>query len=149
MRLLLIEDSARLQASVGRGLRKMGYAVDLSGDGEEGLWMAESNEYDAIILDLMLLKMYGLTLLRKLRENQNGTHVLILTARDTIENRVDGLPAGADDYLIKPLAFAELLARVQAWCHRSHQRKTLRIEIDDLAIDTAARVAFAAAKRST
>jgi DNA-binding response OmpR family regulator len=141
MRLLLIEDSARLQSSVGRGLRKAGYAVDVSGDGEDGLWLAESNEYDVIILDLMLPKLDGLTLLRRLREKQNGTHVLILTARDTVENRVSGLQAGADDYLIKPFAFDELLARVQALCRRNYRRKSPKIAIGDLEIDTAARVA--------
>jgi DNA-binding response OmpR family regulator len=141
MRLLLIEDSARLQSSVGRGLRKAGYAVDVSGDGEDGLWLAESNEYDVIILDLMLPKLDGLALLRRLREKQNGTHVLILTARDTVENRVNGLQAGADDYLIKPFAFEELLARVQALCRRSYHRKNPKIGIGDLEIDTAARVA--------
>jgi len=141
MRVLLIEDSARLQSSVGRGLRKAGYAVDVSGDGEDGLWLAESNEYDVIILDLMLPKLDGLTLLRRLREKQNGTHVLILTAKDTVENRVNGLQAGADDYLIKPFAFEELLARVQALCRRSYHRKNPKIVIGDLEIDTAARVA--------
>jgi len=141
MRVLLIEDSARLQSSVGRGLRKAGYAVDVSGDGEDGLWLAESNEYDVIILDLMLPKLDGLTLLRRLREKQTGTHVLILTAKDTVENRVSGLKAGADDYLIKPFAFEELLARVQALCRRSYRRKNPRIAIGDLEIDTAARVA--------
>jgi DNA-binding response OmpR family regulator len=140
MRLLLIEDSARLRSSVGRGLRKAGYAVDVSGDGEEGLWLAESNEYDAIILDLMLPKLDGLTLLRNLRAKKNGTHVLILTAKDTVENRVNGLQAGADDYLIKPFAFEELLARVQALCRRSYQRKNPKIDIGDLEIDTAARI---------
>ena len=140
MRLLLIEDSVRLQSSVGRGLRKAGYAVDVSGDGEEGLWLAESNEYDAIILDLMLPKLDGLTLLRSLRAKKNGTHVLILTAKDTVENRVSGLQAGADDYLIKPFAFEELLARVQALCRRGYQRKNPKIDIGDLEIDTAARV---------
>src|ERR1700704_5888869 len=142
MRLLLIEDSARLQTSLGRGLRKAGYAVDVSGDGEEGLWLAESNEYDAIILDLMLPKLDGLTLLRSLRAKKNGTHVLILTAKDTVENRVNGLQAGADDYLIKPFAFEELLARVQALCRRSYQRKNPKIDIGDLEIDTAARIAL-------
>jgi len=141
MRVLLIEDSARLQSSVGRGLRKAGYAVDVSGDGEDGLWLTESNEYDVIILDLMLPKLDGLTLLRRLRERQNGTHVLILTARDAVENRVSGLQAGADDYLIKPFAFEELLARVQALCRRSYRRKNPKIAIGDLEIDTAARIA--------
>ena len=140
MRLLLIEDSIRLRTSIGRGLHKAGYAVDLAGDGEEGLWLAQSNQYDAIILDLMLPKLDGLSLLRSLRAKQNGTHVLILTAKDTIENRVNGLQAGADDYLIKPFAFEELLARVQALCRRSYQRKNPKIDISDLEIDTAARV---------
>ena len=146
MRLLLIEDSARLQSSVGRGLRKAGYAVDVSGDGEDGLWLAESNEYDTIILDLMLPKLDGLALLRCLRQKQNGTHVLILTAKDTVENRVNGLQAGADDYLIKPFAFEELLARVQALCRRSYQRKNPKIDVGDLEIDTAARVVMGKGK---
>ena len=141
MRVLLIEDSARLQSSVGRGLRKAGYAVDVSGDGDDGLWLAESNQYDVIILDLMLPKLDGLTLLQRLREKQNGTHVLILTAKDTVGNRVNGLQAGADDYLIKPFAFEELLARVQALCRRSYHHKNPKIAIGDLEIDTAARVA--------
>jgi DNA-binding response OmpR family regulator len=140
MRLLFIEDSARLQRSVGRGLRKAGYALDITGDGEEGLWLAESNEYDAVILDLMLPGRDGLSVLRSLRNKQNATHVIILTAKDTIENRVEGLQAGADDYLIKPFAFEELLARVQALCRRSYQRKNPCIAIGDLEIDTNARL---------
>jgi DNA-binding response OmpR family regulator len=140
MRLLLIEDSIRLRTSIGRGLHKAGYAVDSSGDGEEGLWLAQSNQYDAIVLDLMLPNLDGLSLLRSLRAKQNGTHVLILTAKDTVENRVNGLQAGADDYLIKPFAFEELLARVQALCRRSYQRKNPKIAISDLEIDTAARL---------
>ena len=142
MHLLLIEDSPRLQASIGRGLRKAGYALDIASDGEEGLWLAQSTEYDTIILDLMLPKLDGMSLLRKLRAGQNAVHVLILTAKDTLENRVDGLQAGADDYLIKPFAFEELLARVQALCRRSYQRKNPRIALDDLEIDTVARVAL-------
>jgi len=140
MHLLFIEDSIRLQTSVGRGLRKAGYAVDVAGDGNEGLWLAESNEYDTIILDLMLPGLDGLSLLSRLRARQNAAHVLILTAKDTVENRVTGLQTGADDYLIKPFAFEELLARVQALCRRSYRRKNPRIAIDDLEIDTAARV---------
>jgi len=140
MHLLLIEDSIRLQSSVGRGLRKAGYAVDVTGDGEEGLWLAQSNRYDVIILDLMLPGIDGLTLLRRLRAKQNGTHVLILTAKDTLEDRVAGLQTGADDYLIKPFAFEELLARVQALCRRSYQRKNPKIAIGDLEIDMAARL---------
>jgi len=140
MRLLLIEDSPRLQASLERGLRKTGYVVDVTGDGNEGLWLAQSNQYDVIILDLMLPGLDGLSLLRRLRAKQNGTHVLILTAKDTVEDRVAGLQNGADDYLIKPFAFEELLARVQALCRRSYQRKNPRINIGDLEIDTVARI---------
>jgi DNA-binding response OmpR family regulator len=147
MRLLLVEDSVRLQRSIGRGLRKAGYAVDITGDGEEGLFLAQENQYDAIILDLMLPKLDGLSLLRNLRAKQNGTHVLILTAKDTVENRVSGLQAGADDYLIKPFAFEELLARVQALCRRSYQRKNPNIDIGGLEIDTAARVVFRKGKQ--
>ncbi|HEX4667741.1 MAG TPA: response regulator transcription factor [Chthoniobacterales bacterium] len=141
MHLLLIEDSPRLQRALGRGLRKAGYALDLTGDGEEGLWLAESNPYDVVILDLMLPRIDGLTLLRKLRAGQNSVHVLILTARDTVEDRVSGLQSGADDYLVKPFAFEELLARIQALCRRSYQQKNPRIALHDLEIDTAARVA--------
>lgn len=141
MHLLLIEDSPRLQASIGRGLRKAGYALDITGDGEEGLWLAQTTPYDTIILDLMLPKLDGLSLLRKVRTAQNAVHVLILTARDTVENRVIGLQAGADDYLIKPFAFEELLARVQALCRRTYQRKNPRITVGDLEIDTAGRIA--------
>lgn len=139
MRLLFVEDSIRLQRSVGRGLRKAGYAVDIIGDGEEGLWLAETNPYDTIILDLMLPRLDGLSLLRQLRRKQNRTHILILTAKDTVENRVDGLQAGADDYLIKPFAFEELLARVQALCRRSYKHKNAKVAISGLEIDTAAR----------
>jgi DNA-binding response OmpR family regulator len=139
MRVLLVEDSLRLQTSVAHGLRRSGYAVDVTSDGEEGLWLAESNDYDVIILDLMLPGLDGMTLLKRLRAEERGTHVLILTARDTVDDRVDGLHAGADDYLVKPFALEELLARVQALCRRSYRRKNPQIEIDDLRIDTATR----------
>ena len=141
MRILFIEDSKRLQASVGRGLRKAGYALDVAGDGKEGAWLAESNQYDVIVLDLMLPGLDGLSVLRGLRAKQNATHVLILTAKDTVDDRVRGLQAGADDYLVKPFAFEELLARVQALCRRSYQGKNPHIVIGDLQIDTAARLA--------
>lgn len=139
MRVLLIEDSPRLQTSVGRGLRKAGYAVDVCGDGKEGLWLAESNEYDSVILDLMLPGMDGLSVLRRLRKKENNLPVLILTARDTIDDRVRGLRMGADDYLIKPFALEELLARVHTLCRRRYGRKNVPLIIGDLQIDTAAR----------
>jgi DNA-binding response OmpR family regulator len=139
MRVLLIEDSERLQRSISTGLRKAGYAIDVSGNGKDGLWYACSNEYDVIILDLMLPGLDGLSLLRQLRAAGRDAHVLILTARDTIEDRVLGLRSGADDYLIKPFAFDELLARVQTLARRQHGVKNPQITIGDLRIDTAAR----------
>jgi DNA-binding response OmpR family regulator len=139
MRVLLVEDSARLRSSLGRGLKRSGYAVDTSSDGEEGLWLAQSNPYDVIILDLMLPRLDGTTLLRRLRAQGLTTHVLILTAKDTVEDRVRGLQVGADDYLVKPFAFEELLARVQALCRRSYQRKSPQIFLGDVVVDTAGR----------
>src|SRR5947209_754473 len=139
MRVLVIEDSTRLQRSIVTGLRKSGFAVDATGDGEEGLWFAQGVDYDVIILDLMLPKLDGLSLLRKLRDAGKNTHVLILTAKDTVEDRVTGLRSGADDYLIKPFAFDELLARVQALARRSHGVKRQLVEIADLQIDLTTR----------
>jgi DNA-binding response OmpR family regulator len=146
MRLLLIEDSRRLQDSIGRGLRKSGYALDVTGDGSEGLWFAESNSYDTIILDLMLPGLDGLTILRRLRQKGNNAPVLILTAKDTVDDRVRGLGLGADDYLIKPFAFEELLARIQALCRRHYERPTALLAVEDLEIDTAARTVRRAGK---
>src|SRR4051812_45575211 len=139
MRVLLVEDSARLQRSLGQGLRRAGYALDAAATGTEGLALAESNQYDVIILDLMLPGLDGLTLLRKLRDDGGDAHVLILTARDSVEDRVRGLQAGADDFLIKPFAFEELLARVQALVRRRHRQKNPRLQIGSLTIDTSAR----------
>ena len=140
MRLLLVEDSARLRQAVGSGLKKAGYAVDVSADGEEGYWYAQSNRYDVIVLDVMLPKLDGVSLLRRLRAQADDTHVLLLTARDSTADRVSGLQAGADDYLVKPFAFEELLARVQALCRRSYGKKNTAMRIGDLEIDTIAKV---------
>jgi len=139
MRLLLIEDYPPLQKSVAKGLRRAGFAVDVTGDGEEGLWYALSNEYDAVILDLMLPGMDGLSILRKLRSEGRRTHVLILTARSTVPDRVEGLNLGADDYLVKPFAFDELLARVGALVRRRYEDKSPVIRVGDLEIDTVGR----------
>lgn len=135
MRLLLIEDYRPLQQSLTKGLREAGFAVDVTGDGEEGLWYATGNDYDVIILDLMLPGMDGLSLLKELRAKGREAHVLILTAKDTLQDRVAGLDLGADDYLVKPFAFEELLARVRALLRRSYRQKNPRIEINDLRID--------------
>lgn len=135
MRLLLVEDSSRLRRSLAQGLKRAGYTVDETGDGSEGLWKAESEKYDLLILDIMLPGKDGLEILASLRAKGNQTHVLFLTARDTVEDRVKGLEAGADDYLVKPFALTELLARVQALCRRSYERKAPRIEVGDLVLN--------------
>jgi DNA-binding response OmpR family regulator len=135
MRILLIEDSKRLQRTIAMGLRKAGYKVDVTGDGNEGLWFAESFNYDVIILDLMLPGLDGLSLLNELRLKKRLVHVLILSARDTVEDRVLGLETGADDYLIKPFSFDELLARIQALIRRKYGIKTNTVILGDLTID--------------
>ena len=139
MRVLLVEDSKILQRSVATALRKAGYAVDATGDGTEGLWFAEQHPYDVIILDLLLPGLDGLTILQRLRRQGRPTQVLVLTAKDTVEDRVRGLRTGADDYLIKPFALDELLARVQALCRRHYQKKAPHLCVKDLEIDTGAR----------
>jgi DNA-binding response OmpR family regulator len=139
MRVLLIEDYEPLRKSVVRGLREAGYAVDAAADGEEGAWYAKSGDYDVIVLDLMLPKVDGLTILQQLRAAGNPAHVLVLTAKDTLEDRVRGLNLGADDYLVKPFAFEELLARVGALVRRKYQTKSPVVRVADLEIDTAAR----------
>jgi len=139
MRLLLIEDFDPLRKSLAKGLREAGFAVDATGDGEEGLWYATGEDYDAMILDLMLPGLDGLTILRKLRAAGKQTHVLILTAKDTVPDRVRGLNLGADDYLIKPFAFEELLARIHALVRRAYEHKSPEVRVGPLRIDTAAR----------
>jgi DNA-binding response OmpR family regulator len=139
MRLLLIEDSLPLQKSLARGLREAGYVLDVSGTGPEGLWYASENDYDAIVLDLMLPGLDGLSLLRTLRRKKTATPVLILTARDALADKLAGLDAGADDYLVKPFAFAELLARVRALVRRGYGRAHGEVRVGDLRVDTTAR----------
>lgn len=146
MRLLLIEDSSRLRRGLTMALRKSGYAIDVAGDGEEGLWYAESHDYDAVILDIMLPKLDGISLLRRLRERGRDVHVLLLTAKDAVQDRVKGLRAGADDYLVKPFELDELLARVEALCRRAYGRKECVISIGDLRIDTVAKQAIRGSK---
>src|SRR5919199_2491689 len=118
MRVLVVEDEVRLALLLKRGLEEEGYAVDTSGDGAEALWHATETEYDAIVLDIMLPGMDGLEVTRRLRAQRRWTPVLLLTARDAIDDRVVGLDAGADDYLVKPFSFAELAARVRALVRR-------------------------------
>lgn len=144
MRLLLIEDYQPLQKSLAKGLREAGLAVDVTGDGKEGLWYALNNDYDVIILDLMLPGMEGLDILRKLRSEGRSSHVLILTAKDTLRDKVWGLNLGADDYLIKPFAFEELLARIHALLRRSYRQKHPQVEIGDVRIDLCLQKVFRA-----
>jgi len=134
----LVEDSVRLQKSLGKALRQSGYTVDLSSDGEGGLWQAEANDYDVIILDIMLPKLDGLTVMRRLRTQGQQMPILLLTARDTVADRVEGLQTGADDYLVKPFALQELLARVQVLCRRHFATQTNRLVLGDLELDLAA-----------
>jgi len=140
MRVLLIEDYKPLRKSVAQGLEEAGFAVDVAADGEEGWWYARSGEYDAIVLDLMLPGIDGLTILKRLRTAGRQTHVLILTAKDTLEDRVLGLNLGADDYLVKPFGFEELLARVRALVRRQYRTKNPVLRVGDLELDTNTRV---------
>ena len=139
MRLLLIEDYAPAREALEQGFREAGFAVDSAADGQSGLRMALTNPYDVIVLDLMLPLVDGMAILGELRRRGRQTHVLVLTAKDTLEDRVKGLNAGADDYLVKPFAFTELLARIRALVRRQYQVKSPEIHVADLVIDTAAR----------
>ena len=139
MRLLVVEDDALLRESLVKGLREAGYAVDAAGDGDEGLWSARSGEHDAIILDIMLPGLDGLSILHRLRDEEVPASVLLLTARDTVADRVVGLDGGADDYLVKPFAFDELLARVRAMLRRKYDRPSPVLRVGDLEIETTAR----------
>jgi DNA-binding response OmpR family regulator len=139
MRLLLIEDSERLRRHLGEGLRKAGYEVDCSEEGREGLWRAQSNDYAVIILDLMLPGMDGLAILGSLRKAGSQAGVLILTARGQLNDRVQGLRAGADDYLTKPFAFDELAARIEAIIRRRFAIRNSMLSVRGLSIDVAGR----------
>jgi DNA-binding response OmpR family regulator len=137
MRILVAEDHPSLARSIADGLRDDGYAVDLTFDGNEALHLAVSNPYDAIILDIMLPGRDGLSIIQALRRRDVHIPILCLTARDGIADRVKGLDAGADDYLVKPFAWEELLARVRSMVRRGHGQKSSRITVGDLEIDTA------------
>jgi heavy metal response regulator len=140
VRILVVEDEARVRSFVRRGFAEAGMAVDVAADGDEALERALSTDYDAIVLDLGLPGRDGLEVLRELRARGCAAPVLILTARDAVEDRVRGLDGGADDYLVKPFAFAELLARVRALLRRGTPQ-TRVIRVGDLRIDVAARKA--------
>ena len=147
MRILVIEDERRLCNIIKRGLLEEGYAVDTAYDGEDGEYLAETNPYDLIILDIMLPKKYGIEICGELRLKRVNMPVLMLTAKDTVEDRVKGLDAGADDYLVKPFAFNELLARVRALLRREGLSKSPRLQVGDLVMDTLTREAWRGQRR--
>ena len=139
MRLLVVEDEPKISAFLNQGLSEAGYAVDVAQDGEEGLAYAKASEYDAIVLDIMLPKTDGVTLLRELREIGIRTPVLMVTARDALDDRIRGLDTGADDYLVKPFAFPELVARIRALLRRPPLQTDTVLRMGDLELDVARR----------
>jgi two-component system OmpR family response regulator len=142
MRLLVVEDEPKLAALVARGLREEGYAVDVAERGEDALWMAHAAPYDAILLDVMLPGADGFDVCRRLRSEEVWSPILMLTARDAVGDRVTGLDAGADDYLPKPFAFDELVARVRALVRRAPTERPTVLEVGSLRLDPAAHRAW-------
>lgn len=135
MRLLLIEDHTPLRNAVSQYLREAGYLVDTAATGDEGLWAAEGGGYDLILLDLMLPKMDGMEILNRLRAKQNPLHIIILSARDGLEDRLDALDAGADDYVVKPFQLSEILSRVRALLRRNYSKKSPVMKVGDIELD--------------
>lgn len=139
MRILVVEDEKHLADTIKRGLIEESYSVDIAYDGKEGQYMAEIAPYDLVILDIMLPKKDGISVCRELRLKKINTPILILTAKDRIEDKVEGLDSGADDYLVKPFAFSELLARVRALFRREAFTKSPRLQVGNLVVDTLTR----------
>jgi DNA-binding response OmpR family regulator len=135
MRVLVIEDEIKMAAFIRRGLEEENIAIDVAADGEEGLFRAQAGSYDLIILDITLPLLDGLEVCRRLRQDRVATPILLLTARDSVEMKVRGLDSGADDYLTKPFAFAELLARMRALRRRDRAEISMRLQVDDLVLD--------------
>ena len=139
MRVLVVEDSVKMAALVRRGLEEAGYAVDVADDGEEAVWLGGENPYDAIVLDVMLgqsaTALDGFEVCRRLRQAGRWSPVLMLTARDAVDDRVRGFDAGADDYLTKPFSFEELLARVRALIRRGTEERPAILVVGDLRLD--------------
>jgi DNA-binding response OmpR family regulator len=146
MRILIVEDEQKIANSLKKGFEQESYAVDVTYDGREGYEMAVSEEYDVIILDRLMPKMSGIELCKKLREEKNHTPIIMLTARGEVDDRVDGLNAGADDYLPKPFAFTELLARVRAVSRRPKTAVSAVLQVADLTLDS---VTFEAVRGKT
>jgi two-component system, OmpR family, response regulator len=142
MRALVVEDEVKMAALIRRGLVEEGYAADVARTGEEALWMARATPYDAIVLDVMLPGRNGLEVCRSLRESGVWSPILMLTARDGVEDKVSGLDSGADDYLSKPFSFAELLARLRALTRRGPSERPAVLEVGTLRLDPATRQAW-------
>jgi DNA-binding response OmpR family regulator len=141
MRILVIEDDKKTASFIRKALRGEGFAVDVCHDGEDGLHLAETTPYDALVLDIMLPGRDGLSVLRQLRDRRHTVPVLLLSARGEVNERVEGLDAGADDYLPKPFVLAELIARVRAMGRRSGEARAAVLQVADLSLDTVTRVA--------
>ena len=135
MRILIVEDDKKVAGFIKKGLEEETYAVDVAYDGEEGFHLAAMNQYDMIILDLMLPKIEGLEVLTRLRDKKVNTPILLLTAKDAVEDRVTGLNKGADDYLTKPFAFSELLARIRSLLRRGQAETQTELKVGDLILD--------------
>ena len=146
MRILLVEDESRVAAFIAKGLREQSYAVDVAPDGEEALYYAAQHEYDLVILDVMLPVRDGYEVCRQLRSSGFREPVLMLTARDAVDDRVAGLDSGADDYLTKPFDFKELLARIRALLRRPAALRGSTLQVDDLTLDTAGHTATRAGR---
>jgi two-component system OmpR family response regulator len=142
MRVLIVEDEAKLANLLERGLQEEGYVADIAARGEDALWMVGATEYDVVILDVMLPGLDGFGVCRRMRDDGVWTPVLMLTARDDIDDRVTGLDAGADDYLAKPFAFDELLARLRALMRRAPAERPVVLEVGDLRLDPASHRAW-------
>lgn len=139
MRVLVVEDEVKMASLVRRGLEREGYVVDVATDGSEALWAAREQEFDAIVLDAMIPEPDGFAVCRALRQEGRWAPVLMLTARDGVEDRVRGLDAGADDYLTKPFAFEELFARLRALTRRGVTERPIRLQVGDLVLDPVTR----------
>lgn len=135
MKILLVEDERKVISFIKKGLQSEGYTVDTASDGEEGLFMAQEGDYDTIVLDLRLPKMDGITVCKKIREEGRKVPIIMLTAKDTVEDRVKGLDAGADDYLTKPFSFSELLARIKALNRRNRTLEASVLRTGDLELN--------------
>jgi DNA-binding response OmpR family regulator len=141
MQILVVEDEEKLANFIRRGLLEESYAIDIAHDGEDALYKFDTNEYDLVLLDLMIPKIDGLTVCRKIRETNTNLPILILTAKDAVENKISGLDAGADDYMTKPFSFSELTARIRALIRRGNKADPVILKIDNLTLNPATKTA--------